>query len=149
MSELKNINQLTKKNMIMMHLNLKTITKKTNESQHIRNDIWIVMKLVRNKKILRKSLNLLFWDGQWWLWVVTLKLPVPSTLIFCRLVALIRPFDVGIWILVPGIVIVCCCWLACVCCWVFCWFWFGCWPFWCDCACCCWNTLWKLCKLAG
>lgn len=28
MSELKNINQLTKKNMRMMHLNLKTITKK-------------------------------------------------------------------------------------------------------------------------
>lgn len=67
-------------------------------------------------------------------------LPAPSTLIFCKFVAFSKPFaaatDVGIWIFVPGIVIVCC-WLLCVCCCVFWCDWACCWLFWCDCACCC------------
>lgn len=65
---------------------------------------------------------------------------------FCKFVAFIRPFDVGIWMLVPGMVIVCCCWFACACCWLFCCDWFCCWPFWWDCACCgsrdcSWNSV--------
>lgn len=79
-------------------------------------------------------------------WRMNHLLPAPSTLIFCKLVALIRPLaEVGIWILVPGMVMVCCCcWLACAACWLFGVVWFCCWPLWW--ACCCGDYLvWVCC----
>lgn len=79
-------------------------------------------------------------------------LPDPSTLIFCKLVAFSMPLeaatDVGIWILVPGIVIVpvcfCCCADACwfCCCDAACWF--VCWAFVCW-FCCCDAVCWFVC----
>lgn len=86
------------------------------------------------------------------IWGKFRTLPDPSTLIFCKLVAFSMPLaaatDVGICILVPGIVIVpvcfCCCAVACwfCCCDAVCWF--VCWPF--VCWFCCWDAVcWFVC----